>query len=103
LSDGLDNEYGQDVQNTFPLGHYFVNSDDLGSLENDIKKLFKILFSYPFITPSFDESMMFHAYTEARRSADLSRQIGAIIATENGEIVASGFNDVIFPQFYRHN
>lgn len=97
MSDGLDNEYGQDVQNTFPLGHYFVNSDDLGSLENDIKKLFKILFSYPFITPSFDESMMFHAYTEARRSADLSRQIGAIIATENGEIVASGFNDV--PKF----
>ncbi|KAB8029236.1 deaminase [Fluviispira multicolorata] len=91
------NKYGQDVQNTFPLGHYFVNSDDLNNLKNDIERLLKILFNHPFITPRFDESMMFHAYTEARRSADLSRQVGAIIANENGEIIASGFNDV--PKF----
>jgi cytidine deaminase len=37
---------------------------------------------------------MFHAYTVSLRSADLSRQVGAVITSENGEILAVGCNDV---------
>lgn len=37
---------------------------------------------------------MFHAQGAALRSADLSRQVGAAIANEDGEIVALGTNEV---------
>ena len=37
---------------------------------------------------------MFHAKVAALRSADLSRQVGAVIASPSGEILASGCNEV---------
>jgi deoxycytidylate deaminase len=40
---------------------------------------------------------MFHARASALRSVDLSRQVGAVIATENGEILATGCNEVPYP------
>ena len=51
------------------------------------------MFSCPFITPTFDEYAMFMAYSSGLRSADLSRQIGAVIANSQNEIVALGAND----------
>jgi deoxycytidylate deaminase len=39
---------------------------------------------------------MFMAFSSALRSADLSRQVGAVIA-KNGDLIASGANDV--PKF----
>jgi deoxycytidylate deaminase len=37
---------------------------------------------------------MFHARATSQRSADLSRQVGAVIATSTGEILATGCNEV---------
>src|SRR5258705_10128365 len=37
---------------------------------------------------------MFQARATAQRSADLSRQVGAVIATKTGEILATGCNEV---------
>lgn len=37
---------------------------------------------------------MFHAKAAALRSADLARQVGAVICTKNGEIIAAGCNEV---------
>ena len=37
---------------------------------------------------------MFHAKAAAMRSADLSCQVGAVIATADGEIIAAGCNEV---------
>ena len=62
-------------------------------LHGQLSRIFKLLFSDPFITPTFDEYAMFMAYSSGLRSADLSRQIGAVIATPNNEIVAMGAND----------
>jgi deoxycytidylate deaminase len=50
------------------------------------------VFGNPYITPNFDEFAMFMAFASALRSADLSRQIGAVIA-RNNEIIATGAND----------
>jgi len=37
---------------------------------------------------------MFHAQAAALRSSDLSRQVGAVIATETAEIISTGCNEV---------
>lgn len=62
-------------------------------VQGQISRIIKLMFSNPFITPTFDEYAMFMAYSAGLRSADLSRQIGAVIATPNQEIVAMGAND----------
>jgi cytidine deaminase len=41
-----------------------------------------------------DEYGMFHAKAAALRSADLSRQVGAVIMTGEGEIISAGCNEV---------
>ena len=46
------------------------------------------------MTPTMDEYGMFHAKAAALRSADLSRQVGAVIMTDHGEIIAAGCNEV---------
>ena len=54
-------------------------------LYNSVSRLVELLFGNPFISPNFDEYAMFMAYASSLRSADLSRQIGAVIARENHE------------------
>ena len=49
-------------------------------------------FGNPFITPTFDEHAMFLAFSAALRSADLSRQVGAVI-TKDSQILSAGAND----------
>ena len=58
-----------------------------------IKRVIELMFGNPFITPTFDEYAMFMAYSSGLRSADLSRQVGAVIALPNQEIVSMGAND----------
>jgi len=53
---------------------------------------FNVLFGHPYETPTFDEYAMFIAFSAALRSADLSRQVGAVIA-RNNEIIGTGAND----------
>ena len=62
-------------------------------IQGQLSRIIKLMFSNPFITPTFDEYAMFMAYSAGLRSADLSRQICAVIATPNNEIVAMGAND----------
>ena len=37
---------------------------------------------------------MFLAFTSSFRSGDLSRQVGAVVSSKEGEIIATGCNDV---------
>ena len=62
-------------------------------IQKQLERIIRLMFGDPFITPTFDEYAMFMAYSAGLRSADLSRQIGAVIATPNSEIVAMGAND----------
>ena len=43
----------------------------------------------PYVTPLFDEFAMFMAFAAALRSADLSRQVGAVVGKSN-EIISTG-------------
>lgn len=85
--------YGQRVADTFHMSDFFVRLDgDDDQLKNSLWRILKILFSYPYVTPTFDEYAMFMAFAASLRSADLSRQVGAVVAREQ-EIVATGAND----------
>lgn len=86
-------DFGQNVRDTFPKADLFLNVVD-GDWEKQLKRFVHILFGHPFRTPTVAEYAMFHAKAAALRSADLSRQVGAVIATQTGEILASGCNEV---------
>ena len=87
-------ELGQNVSKAFPLADCFVDVRDRISVEPEIKRFVQLMFNHPYLTPRRDEFAMFHAQSAALRSADLSRQVGAVIATEGGDIVAIGCNEV---------
>lgn len=108
-------KYGQKTRRVFELADFHfslnswkkavepgqshkLNSEKIAKLkraiiQGQLSRVFKLIFSNPFITPTFDEYAMFMAYSASLCSADLSRQIGAVIATPNKEIVAMGAND----------
>lgn len=67
-------------------------------VQGQVRRIIQSMFSNPFITPTFDEYAMFMAYSSGLRSADLSRQIGAVIANTQNEIVALGANDCPSPR-----
>jgi cytidine deaminase len=85
---------GQDVKDAFPLADLFVDCRSKTSLRANMKRFVELLFSHPYHTPSKDEYGMFHAKSAALRSADLGRQVGAVIATKESDIIAVGCNDV---------
>jgi len=89
-----DDDYGQNVRDTFPRADLFLNVVDGFDVEDQVKRFVRLLFGYPFTTPTVAEYSMFHAKAAALRSADLSRQVGAVIASDAGEILASGCNEV---------
>lgn len=85
--------YGQRTADTFHLSDFFVRLDEnTDHLRAAIFRFLEILFGHPFRTPTFDEYAMFIAFSAALRSADLSRQVGAVIAKDN-EILSTGAND----------
>jgi cytidine deaminase len=87
-------ELGQNVSSAFPLADCFVDVSDRIGILPAIERFIRLIFNHPYLTPTRDEFAMFHAQSAALRSADLSRQVGAVIATKGGDIVAIGCNEV---------
>ena len=86
--------YGQNVRNTFPSADIIINAENRQKIRRLLSRFIEILFSHPFHTPSVDEYGMFFAKAAALRSSDLSRQVGAVIMGEEGEIISVGCNEV---------
>ena len=89
-----DNPFGQNVRNTFPLADVFINASDPPSLRSSLRRFIELLFGNTAHTPYREEYCMFHARAAAVRSADLDRQVGAVIATSEGNVIAVGTNEV---------
>lgn len=88
-----DMKQGQHTRDAFQHADYFIcTTEDADQTYNAVERLIDLLFGNPFITPNFDEYAMFMAYAASLRSADLSRQIGAVI-TKDHEILSMGAND----------
>ena len=87
-------KFGQDVSHTFFKADAFIDATQRAPAEEAIGRLIDVLFGHPFETPTRDEIGMQHAFSAALRSADLSRQVGAAICTADGQLVATGTNEV---------
>jgi deoxycytidylate deaminase len=83
-------ELGQRTRDTFHLADVFVPVSDNGALQ----RFLDLVFGAPYETPTLDEYAMFLAFAASVRSGDLSRQVGAVVATADGDVVAVGANDV---------
>lgn len=88
-------EYGQDVISTFHRGDFFI--DATAALDTQLKRTLEVLFGHPNRTPTKDEFGMFQAVAASRRSAELSRQVGASICARDGSVIAVGTNEVPAP------
>ncbi len=87
-------KFGQQTRDTFHLSDFFINYDgDADKYNNELIRVVNLIFGHPFVTPTFDEFAMFMAFSASLRSADLSRQVGAVV-TKDQNIVSTGANDV---------
>lgn len=82
-------EHGQRTRETFHLADAFIPLN-----ESRLGRFLNLVFGYPFETPSLDEYAMFLAFASSLRSADLSRQVGAVVVSPEGDVVGVGANDV---------
>jgi len=88
---------GQNVRDTFALADFFVDASSPERLADHMRRVVEIVFGHPARTPTIDEFGMNLAYGAARRSGDLSRQVGAAILGARGGVLALGTNEV--PRF----
>lgn len=89
--------YGQHLEKLFTEAHFIVDAGLRSSCKKEIIRFVELLFGYNFHTPTISESCMYLAKGVSARSADLSRQVGAVIADDNGNIISVGCNDVPKP------
>lgn len=87
-------DLGQNVGRVFPHADVFIDTSDTERMRNAVQRFVELLFGNSLRTPTRDEFGMFQAQAAALRSSDLGRQVGAAIATSEGDIVALGTNDV---------
>lgn len=89
-------DYGQNTGEVYRAADVFLFGGK-AALQQQLKRIFAIWFGDPSETPTRDEHLMYLASASALRSGDLSRQVGAVISNEQGDILASGVNDA--PRF----
>lgn len=101
---GEEFSHGQSVRDTFPQCDFFLRVDEAikgpsaskakAKIVESLSTLFKLIFRTDVISPTLQENAMYAAASAARNSACLSRQVGAAVTSENGELLATGWNDV---------
>jgi deoxycytidylate deaminase len=87
---------GQRTRDTFCLADVFIQATEK-QYKVQVDRFLDMVFGHPFKTPSREEHAMFLAYASAARSAQLGRQVGAAIATPEGDVLAVGMNEVPCP------
>lgn len=101
-------KHGQHVSSTFEKADYFINTTKNLSSENAPINILKewppyeeivrfidlITLDYPMLRPTDSEHGMYSAYAARLGSACLSRQVGATLMNDKGEILSTGCNEV---------
>lgn len=89
-------DHGQQLEKTLQKADFFIrhNLTNVGNLAGPCSRFVGLVHGQNGITPTRDESGMYAAYSASLKSACLSRQVGAAIADESGNIVSLGWNDV---------
>lgn len=92
--------WGQRTRATFHLADIFVSLDAQNfesTYKDQLWRFLDLVFGHPHHTPTRDEHAMFLASAASFRSGDLSRQVGAAVTTDLGDVNAVGCNDVPRP------
>ena len=90
--------YGQQVEKSLYQSDYFIRNTDVAEkINKSVVRFIKLVHGLNHITPTNDETGVYAAHAASLRSACLSRQVGAAITDDNGNILSSGCNDV--PKF----
>jgi deoxycytidylate deaminase len=105
-----DQKHGQQVADTFHLADLFLDNtanrfektapagqpkpNPAWTVMEDVGRLVDILTHARIVRPRPGETAMYHAYGARMRSACLSRQVGAAIIDRQGNVVATGANEV---------
>jgi deoxycytidylate deaminase len=86
--------WGQQTRETFHLADVFVSMDHF---KPQLDRFLDLIFGCPTLTPTPQEHAMFTAYAASLRSGDLSRQVGAAIVDEHGDLLSVGCNEAPRP------
>ena len=90
----IDDENGQRISDVFHLGDVFCDGINAERADETLKRFIRALFGANAASPTKDEYGLYTASAAALRSVDLSRQVGAAIFTNTGEIISLGCNEV---------
>ena len=97
-----DSQTGQQVAKTTHLADFFldnrhVHNQAIDPMADALARFIEALTGKSLVRPNRDETGMYAAWGASLRSACLSRQVGAAITGANGDVIATGTNDV--PRF----
>jgi deoxycytidylate deaminase len=87
-------DLGQNVRETFHLADVFIDGLTRVEMDTKLDRFIQAFFGRTDISPSKNEYGMYAAKSAALRSADLSRQVGAAVFTDDGELITQGCNEV---------
>ncbi len=86
---------GQRVAKIFHDADFIISVDtERPSVMEQVTRFCNLIFSSNAISPTKMEYGLFLAKAAALRTLDLSRQVGAAIFSDKGEIIALGSNEV---------
>ncbi|WP_354678937.1 anti-phage dCTP deaminase [Cupriavidus plantarum] len=96
---GEEIDHGQQVSEIFPQSDFFLRADSGTDtqLRSRASRFLDLMMGTKIATPTANERAMYAAYSAARNSACLSRQVGAALLDSDGEVLSVGWNDVPKP------
>lgn len=89
-----DHDFGQELRETFHRADVFIDGLLKHEMEAKLIRFVQAFFGRTDIAPSKHEYGMYAAKSASLRSSDLSRQVGAAIFTDDGELITQGCNEV---------
>lgn len=90
----VEEKHGQRVASIFHDADFIVSSDATETVEWQVNRFCELIFGSNAISPTKAEYALFVAKAAALRTLDLSRQVGAAIFSQAGEVIALGSNEV---------
>lgn len=91
------NKHGQQVRDAFHLADFFIDNNGTATegqnLTEDLQRFCDLILGKGLVRPTRAERAINHAYTAARQSSCLSRQVGAALTSDDGTVMSTGTND----------
>ncbi|EIM2315564.1 cytidine deaminase [Escherichia coli] len=96
VDDKSDDDFGQRTSKAILDSDVFIknNQSQKNNLEKKINRFFGLIHGQNGLTPTIAEKGMYSAYAASLQSACLSRQVGAALLDDEGNLLAVGKNDV---------